>query len=131
MRIRLDREGESFVGTALTPSSGTTVATVRAAVPADAIDDNALTPLLPLIAWQSGLRIAIPVVSSGKGTLTTYTATVMEARRISVRAGTFDVWHVVISGGSATLDVDITREAPYRIVRFGPTGAPMSSQLVR
>jgi hypothetical protein len=131
MRIQLDRAGGQFIGSALTPSGGAQAVAVRTPVAADAIDDNAVTPLLPLIAWQAGLVVTLPVVSSGQGTVETHTASVVGARTVTVRAGTFEVWHVAISGGRYVLDADVTRSAPYRVVRFGPRGAPMSSQLVR
>lgn len=131
MRIQLDRSGGQFIGSALTPSGGANAVAVRTPVAADAIDDNALTPLLPLIAWREGLVVTMPVLSSGRGTIETHTASVITARTVTVRAGTFEVWHVAISGGRYVLDADVTRSAPYRVVRFGPRGAPMSSQLVR
>lgn len=131
MRIHLDRSSEQLIGSALTPSGGPEPASLRVMATAEVIDDNAVTPLLPLIAWREGLVVTLPVLSSGKGTIEMHTASVVTARTVTVRAGTFDVWHVAITGGRYTLDADVTRSAPYRVVRFGPRGAPMSSQLVR
>lgn len=130
MRIALDRDQDRMVGTALTPSGGATAQPIDVAVGEDLIDDNALSVILPLIAWREGLTFTIPVLSSGKGTIETYTASVTGRMTSTVPAGAFEVWRVAMAGGRYVLEADITTTAPYRVVRFGPRGAPMSSQLV-
>ena len=131
MRITLDRAQDRIVGSAPTPSGGATPATIDVSASDDVIDDNALSVILPLIRWREGLTFTIPVLASGKGTTETYTASVVDRRTTTVPAGTFEVWRVALAGGRYVLEADVTAAAPYRVVRFGPRGAPMSAQLVR
>ncbi|GAB1342852.1 hypothetical protein MASR1M101_19790 [Gemmatimonas sp.] len=131
MRIALDRAQDRMTGTALTPSGGATPAVIDVPASDDIIDDNALSVILPLVRWREGLTFTIPVLASGKGTTETYTASVVERRTTTVPAGTFEVWRVALAGGRYVLEADVTTAAPYRVVRFGPRGAPMSSQLAR
>jgi hypothetical protein len=131
MKIELDRRNGRIAGTALTPTGGANPAPIDVPAADDVIDDNALTVILPLVKWKEGLTFTIPVLSSGIGTLETYTAAVVDKRSTTVPAGTFEVWHVTLAGAKYTIEADVTTTAPYRVVRFGPRGAPMSAQLVR
>lgn len=130
MRIELDREKERMTGSALTPSGGAAPVPMNVTVPDDVIDDNALSVILPLVKWSTGLTFTVPVLSSGKGTVDTFTGSVVDQRTVNVPAGSFAVWHVLLAGPRYTLEADVTTTAPYRVVKFGPRGAPMSSVLV-
>lgn len=131
MRIALDREGNRLKGTALTPSGGANAVPMDVAVPDDVVDDNALSVILPLIAWGEDVTFTIPVISSGKGTIEPFTASVSGKRTTTVPAGTFETWRVSLVGLKYALDADVTTAPPYRVVRFGPRGMPMESQLVK
>jgi hypothetical protein len=131
MRIHLDRRGDRLHGSALTPRGGADPVPLDVAAGDAVIDDNALTPLLPLLAWRDGLSIALPVLSSGTGAIESFTATVEGPAVTTVPAGTFDTWRIAVAGGRYVLEAHVTRAAPYRLVQFGPRGAPMVSQLVR
>jgi len=71
------------------------------------------------------------VLSSGTGAIESFTATVEGPAVTTVPAGTFDTWRIAVAGGRYVLEAHVTRTAPYRLVQFGPRGAPMVSQLVR
>jgi hypothetical protein len=131
MKISLDRIPGRMRGTALTPSGGPTPAVIDAEAGDDVIDDNAISVILPLIRWREGLTFTVTVLSSGKGTSERFAATVVGRRTVVVPAGSFDVWQVALAGTRYVLEADVTTGAPYRVVRFGPRGAPMSAQLVR
>ena len=131
MRIALDRQADRLRGTALTPSGGATAVPMDVAVPDDAVDDNALTVILPLIRWGDGVTFSVPVVSSGKGTIESFVASVSGKQTVTVPAGTFETWRVALVGPKYALDADVTTAPPYRVVRFGPRGMPMESQLVK
>jgi hypothetical protein len=131
MKIALDRVPGRMRGTALTPSGGPTPAVIDVEADDDVIDDNAISVILPLIRWREGLAFNVTVLSSGKGTSERYAATVLGRRTVVVPAGSFEVWQVALAGSRYVLEADVTTGAPYRVVRFGPRGAPMSAQLVR
>ena len=131
MRIALDREGDRIIGSALTPSGGATAIPMDVAASEDVVDDNALSVILPLIAWREGISVSIPVLASGKGTIESYVATVSGRQTTTVPAGTFETWRVTLAGPSYAIEADVTTSAPYRVVRFGPRGMPMEAQLVK
>lgn len=131
MEIVLDRRGDRMVGTALTPSGGPTAVPFDAPVRDDVIDDNALTVVLPAIVWRDSLSITIPVLSSGKGTMESYTATVTGRGATTVPAGTFDTWRITLASARYSVRAEVTTSAPYRVVRMAPAGSPMDAQLVR
>lgn len=130
MKITLDRIDGRLRGTALTPSGGPTPAVIEANADDDVIDDNALSVILPLIRWRDGLTFDVPVLSSGKGSSEHFAASVVGKRTVVVPAGSFEVWQVALTGARYVLEADVTTAPPYRLVRFGPRGAAMSSQLV-
>jgi hypothetical protein len=131
MRIALDRVGGEMKGTALTPTGGASPVPIVAHVDDEVIDDNALSVMLPLIRWSDGLAFTLPVLSSGKGAIDRYEVTVTGKGMTTVPAGSFETWRVALQGPRYTLTADVTTAAPYRVVRFGPKGAPMEAQLVR
>lgn len=131
MRITLDRTQDRMRGSALTPSGGPSPVPMDVAVTADVIDDNALTMILPAIRWGEGVTMTIPVLSSGKGTIAPFTATVTGQGTTTVPAGTFETWRITLDGGQYAVLAEVTRSAPYRVVRLSPRGSPMDIQLVR
>lgn len=131
MKISLDRMSGRLRGTALTPSGGPTPAVIDAEAGDDIIDDHAILVILPLLRWRDGLTFNVTVLSSGKGTSEQFAATDLGGRTVGVPAGSFDVRQVALTGSRDVLEADVTTGAPYRMVRFGPRGAPVSAQLVR
>ncbi|MCU0635255.1 MAG: hypothetical protein MUE41_10315 [Gemmatimonadaceae bacterium] len=132
MRIALDRASGRMSGTALTPTGGPAPVAIDAAAGDDVIDDNAVVQVLPFIAWREGLSVVIPVLKSGKGTVSDQVVTVTGRGATTVPAGTFDTWKLGVSDGGRTwLVADVTTTAPYRVVRMSPGGGGMDMQLVK
>ncbi len=131
MRITLDRTNGRMTGEALTPSGGPKAVPMDVAVTDDVIDDNALTVVLPAIKWSEGLAFSIPVLSSGKGTIDTFSVSVTGKGTSIVPAGTFETWRITLAGSTYALLAEVTTTAPYRVVRLSPKGSPMDIQLVK
>lgn len=132
MKIVLDRTGARVKGTALTPTGGDAEVPIDVEANDDVIDDNAVAPLLPFIAWGEGMSFTIPVLKSGKGTIAPNAVTVRGKGTITVGAGTFEAWQVVVSEGDRPwLEAHVTTTAPYRVVRMGPPGGRMAVELVK
>ncbi|HYW49524.1 MAG TPA: DUF3108 domain-containing protein [Gemmatimonadaceae bacterium] len=131
MRIALDFADGRVKGSSLTPSSGPTGAlTVDTTVTPGIIDDNAVTPLLPAVRWSDGLSITFPVLSSGKGTVAQYTLRTLGSETITVPAGTFETWRVELVAENAAVTANVTKAAPYRVVRM-QNGPAFEVQLVK
>jgi len=117
-------------GTADTPSNPQGVLSIDTLLPAATVDDNAVTPLLLALPWRETMHVTVPVVASGKGTLQPTHLQVVGAETVTVPAGTFAVWRVVQESGGARVQFDITRQAPYRLVRMQQLGTPLEIVLV-
>jgi hypothetical protein len=122
MKISLDYAGGRASGRALTPSNPSGEIAIDTVISAGTVDDNAVLPLLVAVRWRDSLTIATPMLTSGKGTIENTQLRVIAPDRVTVPAGTFDTWRVEMKMGRSTSLVDITRDAPYRIVRvrLGP-----------
>ncbi len=103
---------------------------VDADVPAGAIDDNLLQPMLAALRWAPGAKFALPVFMSGKGSATTINATVAGEESVKVIAGTFDTWKVNFTGGDSPITVWLEKSSG-RVVKLALTGQPVEFQLAR
>jgi hypothetical protein len=132
MQIELDRAGQRLTGTARTPTGGDADVPIDVEASDDVIDDNAVAPILPFIKWAEGLSFSIPVLKSGKGTIAPNAVMVRGKGSVTVGAGTFEAWQVVVSEGDRPwLEAHVTTTAPYRVVRMGPPGGRMVVELVK
>lgn len=130
MRITLDRRGARVTGTALTPTHPAGELAIDVEHVAGLLDDNALTPLLAAVPWSDGLVATVPVLSSGKGTISQATLTTLAREQVTVPAGQFDAWKVQVALAGATIVAHVTAGAPYRVVRM-QLGPAFEVQLVR
>jgi ketosteroid isomerase-like protein len=114
-------------GTATTPNQAGTVETkaVSADVPAGVLDDNVVVPLLVGAPWGPGATFSLPVFASGQNRLQTVTLKVVGTEKVSVPLGTFDAYKVEMTGTAAPVTLYVKVEAPHRVVRIVPVGAPL------
>ena len=119
-------------GTATTPSlTGLTTIAIDTTVATGAIDDNLITALLPALEWSPATSVALPVFLSGKGYMRSVTLAVRSTEKVTVPAGTFDVYRVELSGGQAPVAMFITTDATHRLVKIAPQGAPLELVLAK
>lgn len=119
-------------GSATTPSlTGLTTTAIDTTVAAGVIDDNLITALLPALEWSPTASIALPVFLSGKGYVQSVTLAVKSTEKLTVPAGTFDVYRVELSGGQAPVAMFITTDATHRLVKIAPQGAPLEFVLAK
>jgi zinc protease len=113
-------------GTATTPGpQGMKTVTVDTEVPSGIIDDNGLTALIPALPWAADASWTFPVLSSGDGTVKTYTMKVTGTESVTVPAGTFETYAVSMSGGQQPVTMYITTAAPHQLVKLTVAGAPI------
>ncbi len=131
MKITLDFADGRVKGSALTPAgaAGGAVA-IDTTVAATTLDDNAVMPLLVGVRWRDSLAFSFPVLASGKGTTTPWSLRVLGRDTTTVPAGHFETWRVEMQSGQRRSIVHVTRDPPYRIIRF-QNGAAFDVKLVR
>lgn len=113
-------------GSATTPGpQGMKSVTVDTDVPSGIIDDNGLTALLPALPWTADASWTFPVLSSGDGTVKTYTLKVAGTDSVTVPAGTAETYKVEMTGGQQPVTMYITTAAPHRVMKITVAGAPI------
>lgn len=120
-------------GTSMTPQPGGTPKSIAVdtTVPAGTIDDNALALLLTALPLEQGKTFNLNVFSTGEGTTKVVSVKVAALENVAVPAGTFPAFRLELSGMQLPLVMHVTQQAPRRIVRIAPTGAPLVFELVK
>ncbi|MDH5196772.1 MAG: insulinase family protein [Gemmatimonadota bacterium] len=122
-----------ITGRAQTPQPGgqPKVAEIDTILPEGAIESSQLTSIIPALALADGATFTVSVFNSSEGTFKPYAIRVDGTESVSVPAGTFDVFKVVVSGGAFPTAMYVTRETPRRIVRIEIVGQPFVLELAR
>jgi predicted Zn-dependent peptidase len=132
-RTQLTYAGGRVKGTSMSPQpSGTPrTVTVDTTVAAGTIDDNAVAVLLPALPLDQGKTFNLNVFSSGEGVSKVVTVKVAAIENVQVPAGTFPAFRLEIAGMQLPVVMHVTQQAPRRIVKIAPTGAPIVFELVK
>ncbi len=131
--IHLIYAGGRVKGTSQSPQPGA----APKAIPVDTtvadgtIDDNALAVLLPALPLAQGKTFNLNVFSSGEGTTKVVSVKVTAIENVVVPAGTFPAYRLELSGMQLPIVMHVTQQAPRRLVRVAPTGAPLVFELVK
>ena len=120
-------------GSAIVPQAGGTPKTVPVdtTVPAGAIDDNAISLLVAALPLAEGKSFSLNVFSSGEGVTKVATIKVAGVENVTVPAGTFSAYKLEISGMQLPVVMHVSVDAPRRLLRVAPVGAPLVFQLVK
>jgi len=120
-------------GTAMSPQPGGTPKsiTVDTTLAAGTVDDNALALLLAAMSLEQGKTFNLNVFSTGEGTTKVVSVKVAAVENVAVPAGTFPAYRLELSGMQLPIVMHVTRDAPRRVVRIAPTGAPLVFELVK
>lgn len=132
MGTALDYEGGRVTGGSRTPSpEGRMVEKViDLEVPAGVVDDNALQPLLPALAWSPGSAWAVRVFSGGRAEVVDVVLSVTGVETVEVPAGTFETYRVEAQREEAPAVFWITTSKPHVVVKGGSLVASFELQLV-
>ena len=130
---QLDYTAARVKGSAMAPQpSGTPkTITVDTTLAPGTIDDNALSLLLPALPLAEGKTFNLNVFSSGEGTTKVVTVKVGGIEQVQVPAGTFPAFKLDVSGMQLPLVMYVSQQAPRRLIRIAPTGAPVVFELVK
>lgn len=131
MKISLDWQNGRVQGTAMTPSSGPSGSmSIDTVALTGVIDDNAVAPLLAVVRWRDSMEFSFPVLSSGKGTVSQQRLRVVGTESTTVPAGVFDTWKIELRADRSLMIANVTRTAPYRVVRMR-NGPAFEMQLLK
>ncbi len=131
MKISLDWQNGRVQGTAMTPSSGPSGSlSIDTVALTGVIDDNAVAPLLAAVRWRDSLDFSFPVLSSGKGTVSQQRLRVVGTESTTVPAGVFDTWKIELRADRSVMIANVTKTAPYRVVRMR-NGPAFEMQLLK
>jgi hypothetical protein len=81
--------------------------------------------------WTRAAMISLPVFLSGKGYEESITLAVRGTEKVTVPAGTFDVYRVEMSGGPALVALFVTTDDAHRLVKIAPQGTPLEFVLAK
>ena len=125
--------GGRVKGTAMAPQPGGTPKSIAVdtTIAAGTVDDNALTLLLATMPLEQGKTFNLNVFSTGEGTTKVVSVKVTAVENVVVPAGTFPAYRLELSGMQLPVVMHVTRDAPRRVVRIAPTGAPLVFELVK
>jgi len=130
--IHLTYAGGRVKGTSQAPQPGGPKSiTVDTTIAAGTIDDNALAVLLPALPLEQGKTFNLNVFSSGEGATKVVSVKVAGIENVVVPAGTFAAYRLELSGMQLPIVMHVTQQAPRRVVRVAPTGAPLVFELVK
>lgn len=120
-------------GTAVVPQGTGAPKTVAVdtTVPAGAIDDNVLSLVVAALPLAEGKSFSLNVFSSGEGVTKVATIKVAGVENVTVPAGTFAAYRLEISGMQLPVVMHVSTDAPRRLLRVAPVGAPLVFQLVK
>ncbi len=129
----LDYSGGRVKGSAMAPQpSGTPKSfTIDTALAAGTIDDNALQLALLALPLERGKMFNLNVFSSGEGTTKIVNVKVAGVEQVQVPAGTFPAFRLELSGMQLPVVMHVSQQAPRRLIRIAPTGAPVVFELVK
>jgi zinc protease len=126
-------DGDRITGRAQTPQPGgqPKVAEIDTVLPAGTIEANQLTVVVPALALAEGASFAVSVFDASEGSLKPYAIRVEGTETITVPAGSFEVFKVVVTGGPFPTAMHVTQATPRRIVRLELVGQPFVMELVK
>ncbi|MEP6573977.1 MAG: insulinase family protein, partial [Gemmatimonadota bacterium] len=99
--------------------------TVDTAVPAGILDDNSIQALLPAFPLAANAKWTLTVFASGENQIKPLELAVIGTEKVTVPAGTFDVYRVRLSGADQAVNFLLTTAMPHRIVKIEIVGAPI------
>ena len=113
------------------PGSAPTTIAIDTTVAAGTIDDNTLAVLLPALPLEQGKTFNLNVFSSREGTTKVLSVKVAGIENVVVPAGNLPAYRLELAGLQLPVVMHVTQQAPPRVARIAPTGAPIVFELVK
>jgi len=122
-----------ITGRAQTPQPGgqPKTAEIDTIIPEGTIESNQITSVVPALALDDGASFSVNVFDASDGSLKPFTIRVEGSETITVPAGSFEVFKVMVTGGPFPTAMYVTHAEPRRIVRIEVVGQPFVLELVQ
>jgi zinc protease len=131
-RLDLAYAAGRVTGSGMAPSpEGLKAVTVDAAVPAGVLDENLVVLALRTLPLAAGSEHALAVFASTGNAVQARTLRVAGTERVTVPAGTFEVFRVESAGGPAPVTYYVTADANRRLVKVDALGGQLQMVLAR
>jgi hypothetical protein len=124
--IRIDRRGTEVVTTEydgnnalLELTTRQNITTIqRISIPSDAREHATLTTILRALPLAENYAVRINVFLPVVGIVERTTVQVAGQEQLSVPAGDFDTWHVLLESPNSKTEVWVSTQSPYPVVKF-------------
>ncbi len=113
------------------PSGGPKALAIDTTLAPGTFDDNALALVLTALPLAEGKTFNLNVFSSGEGASKVVTVKVAGIEQVTVPAGQIAAFRLELSGMQLPVVMHVSQQAPRRLVRIEPTGAPLVFELVK
>jgi hypothetical protein len=124
--------GGRATGSATAPSKeGIKTTAVDVAVPSGAVNDAGLNAIIPALRWTPRAKFGVNLFSASKNSVVPGTLAVSGTEKVTVPAGTFDVYMADLTGGDQPVTLYVTTTAPNRLVKMAIVGTPIEVVLVK
>jgi zinc protease len=100
-------------------------------LPAGTMDENAVAFVLPAFPLAPGTTFTVNFFSPSEGAVKAFTFKVGKPESVTVPAGTFQAYHVDVSGGRVPIVMYVSADAPRRVVKTEFVGQPFVVELVK
>jgi predicted Zn-dependent peptidase len=124
--------GGRVKGTTVNPGpTGIENVKVDTTVAAGVLIDNMIFALVPTLNWTPNAKFTVSSYDAATNSVRPVTLSVGGTEDVTVPAGTFPAYRVLMSGQSQPLTLYITTAAPHRVVKMAPAGQPVEFVLVK
>jgi len=100
-------------------------------LPAGTMDENAVAFVVPAFPLAPGTTLTVNFFAPSEGAVKAFTFKVGKPESVTVPAGTFQAYHIDVSGGRVPFVMYVSADAPRRVVKTEFVGQPFVVELVK
>jgi len=113
------------------PDGSTKPFDIDTVLPPGTIDEDAVAFSVPAFPLESGKSFAVNFFSPSEGTVKLLTFKVGAQESVVVPAGTFQAYHIAVTGSRVPFVMYVSGTAPRRVVKTEYVGQPLVVELVK
>lgn len=104
---------------------------VDTALPAGTVDENAVPFVVPALPLAAGKTVAMTFFTPSENAVKTLTFKVSGPESVTVPAGTFQAFHIDVTGSRVPFTMFVSTDAPRRVLKTEFVGQPFVVELVQ
>ncbi|HXQ29067.1 MAG TPA: pitrilysin family protein [Gemmatimonadales bacterium] len=126
-------QGAHVQGTVIVPMAGghPMTLTIDTTLVPGTVDENTLEVVIPALPLGLGQRFSLAGFAADQKRAEVLTVAVQDSGTVTVPAGTFQTYKVLVSGGKTPLTMFVTTATPHRLISVDVGGTTVSFQLVQ